>query len=344
PEYEINKIKFDAYQLPAPGSGSQTFDPFTAPRMQSQQNITNVFGMGFIDYNFKPTNNLLINPGVNFLKGPRHQQFNADPRLGIRYELIPGQTIKAAAGYYSERPSPQYDASEYGNPNLELERTTQVVLGYETKILSDWFIDIQGWNKESRNLVGPAVNNPANKYENSVHFRATGLDFFLKKQFIGRFYGWLSYSYSKSEKQDPRSGVWRYSDYDRTNIVNLVANAKVTNKWLIGSRVQYMTGSPYSAVSGGVFNQNTGQYQPASDGQTYLINRNDARFPDFFQIDLRSDYDVLFDNWKCDFYVEIDNITNQKNVVQINYGRDYSQHLNVYSFPILPSIGVIASF
>jgi len=344
PKYEMDKLHLNVFQLPAPGAGSQSFDPYTAPRVQNEQTIESYYGNGFVDFNLKPIDNLLINPGVNFLKGTHAQQFAADPRLGARYEFIPGQTVKAAAGYYSERPEPQYDAPVYGNPNLDLERTTQFVLGYETKIFTDWSIDVQGWDKQSHNLVGPAVSNPANKYENSVSFRATGVDFFLKKQFTGRFYGWLSYSYSKSEKQDPGTGIWRYSDYDRTNNINLVANAKVTNRWLVGTRVQYMTGTPYSTVGGGVFNQNTGQYVAANDGQSYLVNKNDGRFPAFFQMDVRSDYDFLFDSWKLDFYTEIDNLTNQKNIAQINYNRDYSQQLNVYSFPILPSIGVIASF
>jgi hypothetical protein len=344
PNYEIVNINFDIPQIPAPGSGSQTYDPFTAPKIKDEQSITSIYGNIFADLNLKPIKNLLINPGINILQGRYHKQIEIDPRLGARYEFLPKQTLKGAIGYYSERPQPQFNASNYGNPNLELERTKQYVLGYETKLFSDWALDIQGWYKSSNNLVGPAINQPSLKYENSIKQEAKGLDFFLKKDFIGRIYGWVSYSYSQSKKQDPASQIWRYSDYDRTNNINFVANAKVTNRWLLGTRIQYMSGTPYSSVDGGVFNQNTGQYEPQSDGQTYYINKNNVRFPSFFQADIRSDYDFLFDNWKLDLYLEINNVTNQKNIAQINYSRDYSEKTNVYSFPILPSIGVIASF
>jgi hypothetical protein len=346
PYYEVDKIKFDVFQLPAPGSGSQTFDPFTASRSSNTQDLKSFYENAFIDYNWKPIAKLKINPGIQFSHGGRSSSkiFAVDPRLGIRYELVPGQTLKAAAGYYSERPAPQYNTAQYGNPDLDFERTQQFIFGYETKILSDWSLDVQTWYKQSFNLVGPAVVDLSRHYENSVPFRAKGLDLFLKKDFLGRYYGWISYSLSQSEKRDPLGGSWHASDYDRTHVINLVGNAKVTNRWLLGTRIQYMTGTPYTGVSNGLFNQNTGRYIPSNNTNQTLINANNDRFPAFFQVDIRSDYDFLFDNWKLDFYVEVNNVTNKKNVSQISYSKDYSQKLNVYSFPILPSIGAIASF
>ena len=344
PKYEKDVIRLNIFQLQSPGSNSQTFDPFTAPRVKNSQTIDSIYGETFLDLNMKPLDNLLINPGINILKGNQPSQFGADPRLGIRYEFLPKQTIKGAVGYYSERPAPQYSTPEYGNPRLKLEKTLQYVLGYETKLFTDWSLDLQTWHKSSNNLVGPALANPAHIYENSISSRATGFDFYLKKEFIGRFYGWLSYTYSKSEKQDPGSGIWRYSEYDKTHVLSLSANAKVTNKWRIGTLIRYSSGTPYSSISGGIFNQNTGQYVPNSDGNSYLISENDNRFDPFFQMDIRSDYDFLYDTWKLDLYVAVDNITNQKNISRISYNKDYTERLNVYGFPILPSIGVIASF
>ena len=105
-----------------------------------------------------------------------------------------------------------------------------------------------------------------------------------------------------------------------------------------------MTGTPYTPVTSGLYNQNTGQYVPSNNSEQGLLNANNGRIPAFMQLDVRSDYDFLYNNWKLDLYVEVDNLTNQKNVSQVSYSKDYTQQLYVYGFPILPSLGVIASF
>lgn len=343
PKYAHNQVGIDVVQYPS-GDPTIYFDPELAPRVKDIVYMDQFYGDAFFDILYSPIKSVKINPGVNVLQGPVSNQTAADPRVGIRYEFVEGQTLKLAWGYYSQLPKIQFTAPGYGNPHLDLERSIQYVLGMESKFFENYTSDIQIWYKTSDNLVGPAVNNPSNKYENSIQSRAKGVEIFIKKKPSDFWFGWMSYGISASEQRDPGSGIWRYSDYDRTHSLNIVYGQKITNRWNIGTRIQFMTGTPYSSISGGTYNQNTGTYSPVPDGNSYLINKNDVRNPYYFEVDFRTEYNFLFKDWTLTSYLNILNLFNRNNIAYMTYNRDYSQTVQVTGLPIIPSVGMIAKF
>ena len=343
PKYARNQVGIDVVQYPS-GDPTIYFDPDLAPVVNENVTVNQFYGDTFIDVLFTPVKSVKINPGINVLQGPVSNQTAADPRIGARYEFIEGQTLKVAWGYYSQLPDIQYTVPGYGNPHLDLERSVQYVLGLESKFFENYSSDIQVWYKTSNNLVGPAVNNPNDKYENSIHSRAKGIEILIKKKPSDFWFGWISYGLSSAQQRDPGSGAWRYTDYDRTHSVNVVYGQKITSRWNAGARFQFTTGTPYSSVSGGAYNQNTGAYAPASDGNTYLIDKNDARNPYFMEVDFRTEYDFLFKDWTLTSYLDIFNLLNRSNVAYTTFNRDYSNTVQVTGLPIIPSVGIIAKF
>ena len=343
PKYAYTSVGIDVVQYPS-GDPTVYFDPELAPRVKSSIKTNQFYGDVFLDVIYSPINEIKINPGVNVLKGPSSNQLSIDPRIGVRFDITENQTLKAACGYYSQLPAVQYTLPGYGNPNLQLEKNIQYVVGHETKFLDNYSTDLQFWYKTSDNLSGPPVNNSNNYYENSIQSRAKGVEVFLKKKASDFWFGWISYGLSLAELRDPGSGIWRKSDYDRTHSLNIVYGQKLTSRWNAGTRVQYMTGSPFSTVSGGTYNQNTGVYAPASDGNTYLVNKNDSREPFFMEVDFRTEYDFLFKDWTLTSYLNILNLFNRANVTNTTYNRDYSKTVTATGLPIIPSIGIIAKF
>jgi hypothetical protein len=339
PEYELYNIDVDAIQIPASGPGI-FFDPDTAPRSKEKRKYTSSSGTVYLDTVFKPVNSFTLNPGLIYQRGRNSGQVEIDPRFGARLEVVPGYTIKGSWGYYSQRPQPQFDSKEYGNAELDMERAIHAIAGVEVKLPENWEGDVQVYEKKMLNLVGDATEEPEKKYENNVLGRSKGAEFFLKSPKQGRWYGWGSYGYSKSERRDPRSKQWQLFQYDRPHSLTVVGSYKVTGRWEIGSKFKYQSGSVFTKVAGGKFNQNTGGYVPDSEG----VQVNGSRLPVDYQLDIRSDYDFLFPTWKLDFYVDIQNVTNRENVVGRRYSRDYSQSVDVTGIPILPTLGFIASF
>lgn len=343
PKYAYNQVGINVVQYPS-GDPTIYFDPELAPKVKDTIKENRYYGDFFLDVIYSPLKSIKINPGVNVLKGPSSAQKAVDPRIGIRYEFAEGQTLKFAWGYYSQLPAVQFTVPVYGNPNLEIERSVQYVVGHEAKFLDHYSTDVQLWYKTSDNLTGPAVNNPSDKYENSIHSQAKGLEVFIKKNPSDFWYGWISYGLSMAQQRDPGSGAWRYTDYDQTHSLNLVYGQKITSRWSAGTRVQYTSGTPFSSISGGTYNQNTGAYAPAPDGNSYLINKNDARNPFFLEVDFRTEYDFLFKDWKLTSYLDILNLFNRSNVAYTTFNRDYSNKVQVSGLPIIPSVGVIAKF
>jgi TonB-dependent Receptor Plug Domain len=345
PYVERQSTDVDALVFP-PGGPTIFFDPDTAPRSKQKRKDTINAGQANIDVIYKPTKNFTINPGVAFLQGRGTNQTNFDPRFQTRYTIGTNQIhgFKGAWGMYSQSPNPATDSKDYGNPKLKNEQATHYVLGWDTKWSSDYESSIEIYHKDMKNLVATAVKNPEKKYENNVIGKSQGFEVFLKKQKTGKYSGWLSYGFSKSQRKDPKSGKWRLFDYDVPHSVNLLGSYKATGQWELSSKLQYKTGTPYTKINGAQFNQATGKYIPNNIENDGVLEPNNKRIPSTFQVDVRSDYDFLFDNWTLDWYIDISNILNTQNVVAVQNSEDYRQEKLVYGAPIIPTTGIIASF
>ena len=63
-----------------------------------------------------------------------------------------------------------------------------------------------------------------------------GVDLYLKEDLGDRFFGWITYSLSKSERQHLPSDSWSLYQYDQPNIVNLVASYGINTNWILGAQ------------------------------------------------------------------------------------------------------------
>lgn len=343
PEHDVTVSKVNAIQLPPTGF-TPFFDADTAPRSSSDVERETTSVQAHIDVVWKPRPSVALNPGVAFLQGNSSTQRAADPRAAIRWEPISGLTFKGAVGTYSQKPGPQFDSPEYGNPNLTLERARHFVAGVEKELFADVEADLQVYKKDMWDLVGAAVSDPALKYENNVDGRAHGAELLIRKKREGRWNGWFSYGWSRSERRDPALQVWRTFNFDRPHAVNVVGSYRITGQWELGARWQYLSGAPYNIIEGGSFNQNTGRYRPDAPTPVPVLNVNNGRRPAFKQLDVRTDYDFRWDDWTLSAYLEIQNALNQDNVQGFRYSPDFSSKEEVMGTPIIPSFGIKAVF
>jgi hypothetical protein len=343
PQWDFTRTDVDAIQIPA-GGFTPFFDPDTAPRSQEKRRRQTTFGSVYLDVLLEPNPQLVLNPGVVYLRGRTTSQQNVDPRMGARYALTEDHTLKAAWGQYSQLPNPAFDSPEFGNPKLSLERSDHYVAGWEYRFANTWSSDLQVYAKDLYDLVGSATKDPAVRYENNVKGRAHGVEVLLRKSPSGRFDGSLAYGYSVAERKDPVSRQWRLFSFDRTHSVSLVGRYKVTGPWSLGGQLQYQTGDLDSSISGGRFNQNTGRYRPIPSPNQGILATNDIRNPDFVLLTLRSDYDIWFDTWTLSWFGEVQLAPPGGNVVATNWNEDFSKKTTVRGLPFLPNAGIKASF
>src|SRR5208337_3276208 len=71
--------------------------------------------------------------------------------------------------------------------------------------------DLAVRNPEESPLVAQALlqNGKGHSY---------GTQFLLRQQQVGHFFGWVSYSLLRSERQDASNLAWRLFDYDQTHV------------------------------------------------------------------------------------------------------------------------------
>jgi TonB family protein len=136
--------------------------------------------------------------------------------------------------------------------------------------------------------------------------RAYGLELLLRRQAKSGLYGWISYSLSRSERD--QDGQWVPYDYDRTHLLNLVAGYPLPRNWDLGMRAQYESGLPATTTAG----------------------YNAGRLDGYVRIDIRVDKRAIYRKWLLDFYVDITNVAVQPEEIEPGFSLRY----------VLPTIGL----
>jgi hypothetical protein len=292
---------------------------------------------------WKPLDGLVVVPGV---RAERETLLNAmtwvDPRLSARYTMREGTTVKGGAGAYHQPPQMVYLTKEWGNPELGEEGAWHFMAGVEQHVAGPVALDLQLYYKRLFDLVLP-TGGPE-RYANAGTGRSYGAELLLRWNPGGRFFGWLSYSLSRSERDQKVAGgtLGPGGDaYDQPHNLVALGTLELPELWnglSVGFRARYATGNPYVRTVGAVFDADADRYGEVQDPAST------ARMPDFFELDLRADKRWTFRDWMLSLYLELQNATNRKNAEGAAYNYDYSQRGWATGLPLFPSFGLRAEY
>jgi TonB family protein len=324
----------------------------------------------YVNLDWKPLERLEIIPGIRYDYFPelnyrgsvvpaywRYASINnsqgapGEPslRLTARYALTPAHTVKAAVGNYSQTPQPlgQTIMDKWGDPHLPATKASQYVAGYEWKITDLISADLQAYYNNQWDVPrqGSAEDFSAGSMPKGYYAdgkgRMYGLELMLKHDQGKRFFGWIAYSLSRSERLDPHSDKWNLYYKDETHNVQFVGNYRLPRFWEIGCRLRYVTGDPTTPIVGITYNEDYGMFT-AIRGE-----RNSARFDPFFQLDLRIDKKFMFKNWILSAYLDFQNVSwffyKSPEYYLYNFRYDPDTRTPVGGIPY-PSLGLSAEF
>ncbi len=333
----------DAYFFTFRQTG-QPLNPTTAAKVSA--NITDsADGVGvYADQRFK------LGPDLDFSLGGRADYSSRDglavlsPRFSAAWHLTPDTTVKASYGLYYERPSAQFDLPGVGNPALAPQRDIATIVGVEQQMDEGLRLRVEAFNKDLDQLV---VNDPATNYSNAGTGTARGLEVLLRRDLSERFFGWISYTLSDSERQDGPGRPTYLFDYDEPNVVTAVANYKINPGWETGLKWVYSTGHPYTPAILGAALPAT-YVGPDGSSSTYYnpVYRpvNSQRLPDYARLDFSTSFSQVYDTWQWKIYFDIINVLGAKNVLGYSYNNDYTQRTEATDIPFLPYIGFEAKY
>ncbi len=296
---------------------------------------------------WSPLERLKIIPGLRFetyqLPGGWHPSL--EPRIATRYALTEQLTVKAAWGLYRQAPQPGEVTSAFGNPDLGLLRSRQAAAGYEWKLTPSLLLDMQGfynWRDllvvSSRGFVERDGERVPERYNHDGYGRAYGLELLLKHDLTERFYGWVSYTLSRSEQFDDDAEDYVPVEFDQSHILTVVGSYKFDSGVELGLRFRLTTGRPETPILGGTFNADNGRYFPLEGlpGST--------RGATFHQLDLRVEKLWTFNRWRLSAYVDVQNIYNAPNPEAILWDYRYRENAPLRGLPFLPTFGVKGEF
>lgn len=196
--------------------------------------------------------------------------------------------------------------------------------------------------------------------ENGSNGEAFGMEILLGKKNLepnSKLNGWVSYSLAFANRFE-RGSVNPFV-FDRRHTFNLVMNYKINQIWDLGVRWQYGTGFPYTEPVGVKPRIVNGQvatrgsfFDPTNQQVIFDVayadrTKYNSRKPDYQRLDIRISAAAYFWNLDWNFYLDVINVYNYKNVVGYNYYVDKELNLQRETntmLPILPTLGFSVKF
>ncbi len=278
---------------------------------------------------------LTLVPGVRADYYSEIDKGSVNPRLTARLKLAPATTLKGGAGLFSQPPQYGESVAPVGNPALGLEWAQHYGLGVEQAFGERASLSVEGFYKRlSRMEVNGTGPDGAPLLVNAGIGRIYGLEVLAKLNPTGRGFGFVSYTLSRSQRNDQDGTGWRLFDYDQTHILTATGGYRLGQNWDLGATFRFVSGSPHTPIVGSVYDANRDFYTPIYGAV------NSGRDAAFHQLSVRIERAWKFQHWQLATYLDVQNAYNHRSQEGLQYSYDYAQSQPVQGLPILPTLGV----
>ena len=296
------------------------------------------------------------------------------PRLSLSYNVIGNFFLNGSIGWFYQLPA--YTTMGYQEDNVLINKSRlkyvcsdQAVVGVEYYINKWARLTVEGFYKKYTHSplslrdsiplackgtdYGVSGNEAASS---TARGRAYGLEVMLRWFGMGRFTALASYTWYRSQFEDPATGIYIPSAWDYRHLFTLSGTYKLPKNWDIGLKFRLMGGAPYTP-----YDEYTSSLVPAWDATArpyYDYDRyNTGRLKTFYEADIRVDKSFYFKGVMLGFYVDLQNVLNFKYdnpPVLISTGEKYvdndgteryrMKYIAQQSGVILPTLGITVEF
>ena len=315
---------------PPPGNFS------TLPLIERELENHNDMAAAFVAADWKPRKGTTVTAGARVDYYDHIGDTRLSPRLQITQDAGKELTVRLALGRYNRG----FEQAESVPTNLDPEVADQYVFGAEVRMSDTISASGSVFYTARRELLVTdpllAQTMPANQYVNRGTGRSYGAEYLVKAR-TDRFFGWLSYSYARSDRVDGPGLERRLFDFDQTHNLIAVGSWKLGN-WELGGRWQYNTGQPQTPVVGSIYLSDVNAFVPVYGAL------NSSRIEDGHQLDVRVDRKWVWTSWSLSAYVDVTNVYAHAQVLGYNYNYDFTERAATTQLPFLPALGVRGTF
>ena len=287
-----------------------------------------------VDY--KPRKGTTITAGGRVDYYDHIGQTRAVPRLQLTQEVADDVTLRLALGRYNRG----FEQAESVPTNIVPEVADQGVFGAEVRMSDAITASGSLFYTARRELLVTdpllAQTMPGNSFVNRGTGRSYGAEYLIKGK-TDKFFGWLSYTYSRSDRVDGPGMTRRLFDFDQTHNLIAVGSWKL-GKWELGGKWQYSTGQPQTPVVGSIYLADANVFVPLYGPV------NSSRIEDAHQLDVRVDRKWKWKTWELSAYLDVTNVYAHAQVLGYNYNYDFTERSATTQLPFLPALGVRGTF
>lgn len=316
----------------------------------------------YIQGQFRLTEKLTLNAGLHSQYSNLNEQFALGPRAALNYKIAPKHSLNFGYGvHYQNVPLPLLFLNEdvngellQTNRTLDFTRSEHYVLGYDLKIAKSWRAKLEVYYQDISNAAVEAFPSSYSSLTEGTDFgfdndRVSlvnegtgynqGLELTVEKFFSDGYYGLLTTSIFES-KYEGSDGIERNTPFNNGYVVNLLAGREFTvgkakrNQLFFDTRVSLAGGRYFTPVD-----------LEASQQAGFEILQEDIAFSqqydDYFRWDFKFGLKINSKTKKQShqFYVDIQNLTNNENVFVRRYNRLTNNVDQVDQIGFFPDVG-----
>ena len=284
-----------------------------------------------------------------------------EPRVGLRVLLMKDLSFKASYQYVtqylhllsSSNVTLPIDLWVPVTANIPPMHSHQVAAGFFYNLLDLVDFSVEGYYKTMDNVLeykdGASFVSSTTGWEEKVNVGrgwSYGVEF-LAQRTIGKFTGWVGYTWSRTERKFDRKGMEINKGevfparYDRTHDLSVTLQYRPIKLIDLSATFIYGTGACGTLAT-----------QIAPNGESFITKRYNYRMPDYHRLDLGINFH--FDRPKGRYGEHLLNISvynayNHQNPYYVYVGSDEKNYNKielhqVSLFPILPSISYTFKF
>lgn len=332
--FEAVKIRYD---IDAQNARCTEFEPdcdyTSAPRVQGRGSLRARFGNAFVTHRWQATEAWGLSVGAHHTRDGYLGRRYTEPRVGLEWKPTSSTTFIAGWGRHNQFPAGEQVIPGFGNPGLWHLRATHSVVGVTQQLGQGWSWKLEAYQKKFSDLV--VLDTVSDNYLNGGSGRSHGAELLLKKdpRAGGRLSGWFALSLAKSRRQNDLTGREFSFDFDQPVIAHLVAQYRLSERWMVGAKWSYHTGSPYTPI--------VGSYDDNGRQRPLYGEHNSERLSPYHRLDLRADWKL---SPSFSFFAEVINAYARKNLSGYSYNADYTVRKPVTQLPWFPGFGVTIRF
>ncbi len=312
----------------------------------------------YIQWQYRPYNNLSINTGIHYNQFTYNNTYSIEPRFGINYNLTSNQSVSLGYGLHSQisplfiyflREPLENNEYEYTNLDLDLTKSHHFVLGYDFKINSFTRVKLETYYQSIFNSPVDAVNSNSFSILNTgASFEFSMPSYYLKNTGTGQNYGveltverFLNKGFYFLSTASLFESKYTGSDNQTYNTAfnnNYVVNALVGKEFDLSrnsTSVKRSLAFDFKGmIAGGkrttpwesVYNEATQKYERQWDYTQAFSNQ----LNDFIKTDLKVTFKQNKQGVTQEWGIEITNLMNYKNIQTENFNETTGEAEYIY--------------